>query len=94
MRSTYFSVYMYIYTYIFVCVHVNTVHYLSTPSMYNLAKSKSKSKVKIVYLRNVQLQRTFKKNDKDRGKIFYGQEPQSGESILPQNVWSIIKYLQ
>ena len=31
---------------------------------------------------------------KVKGKVFYGQEPPSGECILPQKVGSIINYLQ
>ena len=31
---------------------------------------------------------------KKKGKVVYGQEPPSGESTIPQNVGSIINYLQ
>ena len=30
----------------------------------------------------------------EKCKVFYGKEPPSGESILPQNVGSVINYLQ
>ena len=44
----------------------------------------------IYYHRSVQNLNTYSKG---KGKVFYGQEPPSGD-LLPQNVGSIINYLQ